>query len=75
MNTHRKWTTFIMLLVVAALAETTMGQAYCALRDPVRRVYELFPEGERYRTLTATVGPEHRAALAKEGISTIAKFV
>ncbi|MCH2132337.1 MAG: hypothetical protein MK116_01180 [Phycisphaerales bacterium] len=62
----RLWIGLAMLVLGATLAETASAQAYCALRDPVRRVYELYPEATAYRTRTATVGREHRQAMARD---------
>ena len=56
----------LFLFTSCLLAEPVSGQAYCALRDPVRGVYHLYPEGDRYRTMTATVGPEHRVNLSQK---------
>ena len=53
----------VAVAVLSVFSETASAQAYCALRDPVRRVYELFPEADSYRTIIATVGPEHRQFL------------
>ena len=52
------------ILVIGA--ETVSAQAFCALRDPVRRVYEMFPEATSYRTVTSTVRPEHRQTLIQD---------
>ena len=56
----------LVCILLGAVAETVSAQAFCALRDPVRRVYELFPEATAYRTVIGTVGPKHRQFLAKD---------
>lgn len=45
----------LLLLALAALARSADGQAYCALRDPIRLIYELFPEADSYRSIVRTV--------------------
>ncbi len=42
------------------------AQAYCALRDPVREIYALYPEATSYRSLVRTIGEEARGEVAKE---------
>ncbi len=42
---------------VTAAAQT---MAFCALRDPVIQIYELFPEADAYRTLVRTIGEDTR---------------
>jgi hypothetical protein len=42
-----------------------MGQAYCALRDPVRVLYEVYPEADGHRSIIRTVTIEDRTAIAK----------
>ena len=37
--------------------------AYCALRDPVATIYELFPEADNYRTVVRTVDRNTRKAV------------
>ena len=41
-----------------------MGQSYCALRDPVRVLYEAYPDADGHRSIIRTVGAEDRAAIA-----------
>ena len=58
------------LLLAAALAsvmptQASMGQAYCALRDPVRVLYEAYPDADGHRSIIRTVTVEDRAAIAK----------
>jgi hypothetical protein len=51
----------VVLLVCGAPA---MGQAYCAIRDPVTGIFKAFPEATSYRSITQTITPEHREAIA-----------
>ena len=58
------------VLLVAALAsvmptQASMGQAYCALRDPVRVLYEAYPDADGHRSIIRTVTVEDRAAIAQ----------
>lgn len=39
----------------AAFAGLADAQAYCALRDPNRQIFDLFPEADSYRSLVRTV--------------------
>ncbi|MDG2423686.1 MAG: hypothetical protein P8M22_06895 [Phycisphaerales bacterium] len=55
----------LICILLGAVTEAVSAQAFCALRDPVSRVYELFPEATSYRTVIGTVGPQHRQFLAK----------
>ncbi len=42
-----------------------MGQAYCALRDPVRVLYEAYPDADGHRSIIRTVTIEDRAAISQ----------
>lgn len=42
---------------VTAAAQT---MAFCALRDPVIQIYQLFPEADGYRSLVRTIGEDTR---------------
>ncbi|MDG1837532.1 MAG: hypothetical protein P8I91_01865 [Phycisphaerales bacterium] len=42
------------------------AQAYCALRDPVRVLYDSYPEADAYRSIIRTVGVADRDAIAKQ---------
>jgi hypothetical protein len=46
-----------------AAAQTT---AFCALRDPVIQIYELFPEADSYRALVRTIGKDERRRVVAE---------
>jgi hypothetical protein len=61
---------FQSLLLATVLAsvipiQESMGQAYCALRDPVRVLYEAYPDADGHRSIIRTVTVEDRAAIAK----------
>jgi len=58
------------LLLAATLAsvmptQASMGQAYCALRDPVRVLYEAYPDADGHRSIIRTVTVEDRTAIAE----------
>ena len=58
------------LLLAAELAcviptQASMGQAYCALRDPVRVLYEVYPDADGHRSIIRTVTVEDRTAIAQ----------
>ncbi len=44
---------------------TALGQAYCALRDPVSMIYQAYPKADAYRSMTRTVGVEDRRAVGE----------
>ena len=52
--------TFLILLVTGVMIEKSYGQAYCALRDPTKRIYESYPDATSYRSLVRTVDQEVR---------------
>jgi hypothetical protein len=43
-----------------------MGQAFCALRDPVRVLYEAYPEADGHRSIIRTVSVQDRVAIAQD---------
>ncbi len=58
-------TSLLWLALAAAASSTAWAQAYCALRDPVRQVYELYPGATSYRSIVRTVGAKHRLIIAE----------
>jgi len=54
------------LLAVAVLASSAWAQAeaFCALRDPVRQIYSLYPGATTHRSIVRTVGPDARRIVA-----------
>lgn len=54
------------MMAVLVFGSPAFGQAYCAMRDPVTGIFEAFPEATSYRSITKTVTPDHRAAIAAE---------
>jgi len=60
---------FIHLLVTVSLmvaAGYSHAVAYCSLRDPVRTIYELFPEADNYRSNVQTVDRQARRAVQEQ---------
>ena len=58
-------TSLLWLALAAAASSTAWAQAYCALRDPVRQVYEMYPNADSYRSIVRTVGEQHRSIIAE----------
>lgn len=59
MNTKYLTLLFSMALVLVPTAKI-FGQAYCALRDPVRQVYALFPTATSFRSVVKVVDENAR---------------
>ena len=66
-KTRRSWRLTLGVLTFALLVQTqsAFAVAYCALRDPVNTIYELFPEADSYRSSVQTIGREAREAVTK----------
>ena len=66
-NIHHStaWLLLVAALTSVMLTQTSVGQAYCALRDPVRVLYEVYPDADGHRSIIRTVTVEDRAAIAK----------
>ena len=58
---------YIVLPLSVALwcTDAASGQAYCALRDPVTGIFKVMPDATSYRSITRTVGAEHRQRIAQ----------
>lgn len=58
----------VIVLVVAQClaAPVAYAVAYCALRDPVSTIYELFPNADNYRSVVGTVGRDVREKMKAE---------
>ena len=60
---------FSQAIVVALLADfvcgsVAYGQAYCALRDPTRRIYESWPQATTYKSIVRTIDERVRRQVA-----------
>lgn len=55
---------FMAIAMLVAMPQHAMAQ-YCALRDPVRKIYELFPEATSYRSIVKTVDEETRRTVSE----------
>ena len=65
----RRWAKIscIALLVFQCLVPTiSYAVAYCALRDPVTTIYDLFPNADNYRSSVGTVGRAVREKMQAE---------
>ena len=60
MNRH----TLLVVLLILLIASTAYA-ANCALRNPDRQIYEIFPEATNYRSVVSAVGVEE-VAFVKE---------
>ena len=56
----------LMLVLIACVAQHVHAQAYCALRDPVTAIYDLYPEGTHHRSIIRTVDVNHRAEVSDQ---------
>ena len=55
------------LLVCCILGECdAFGQAYCALRDPTKRIYEFYPDATSFKSLVRTVDEGVRQSVSTE---------
>jgi hypothetical protein len=61
-RTHISRIAALTLLLLAP--SSAHAQAYCALRDPVQTVYQLYPTATSYRSIVATVGDDARAGIS-----------
>ena len=55
------------LLFTASLAFPVSGwaEAYCALRDPVGAIIEMYPDADGHQSIVRTIGPEVRDEIAE----------
>jgi len=58
-----------MLYILALLAATAapapaQSEAFCALRDPVRQIYHIYPGADAHRSIVRSVGPKARDEVA-----------
>ncbi len=53
----------LMVCVVLLVGARAWGQAYCALRDPMHDIYEMFPSATAYKTVVRTVDIDARATV------------
>ena len=63
MNIARNLLAPLVVLVWLVPSSVVHAQAYCALRDPVASVFELFPEAENFRSIVKVVGNGARDAI------------
>ena len=58
------WIGGSLALVTVAHGPAALGEAFCSLRDPVREIYEIFPETTHYRSIVRQIDEAHREDLA-----------
>ena len=64
----KAWMLWLCLGVcgVAWNAPSADAQAYCALRDPVKQIYQLFPEADNYRSVIRAVDGDARRKVSEQ---------
>jgi len=55
-----------MIVIGISVPNNASAIAYCALRDPVAAIHELYPDSTSFKSFVGTVGPEIREALRIE---------
>ena len=55
-----------VLVAVITFGQGAAGQAYCALRDPVRRIHEAFPGADAHHSIVRSIDETVRSAVAAE---------
>lgn len=56
----------LLAWILVLCSPQTHAVAFCALRDPVNTIYELFPEADAYRSSVKTVGRDARSAVLNQ---------
>ena len=54
----------LVLLSILITANTVAAAPYCALRDPTRRIYELFPQTTNFRSIVRPISNETKKSIA-----------
>ncbi len=60
------WLGGSVILIGLGVPNNAAAVAYCALRDPVAAIHELFPDSTSFKSSVGTVGPDIRGALRSE---------
>ena len=58
-----------LLCVIVAIwlqSGPAFGQAFCALRDPAKMIYEFYPEATSYKSIVRTVDDQVRQTVGSE---------
>lgn len=66
MASGRTYPSLVAAMLLVGFSNQAFGQANCALRNPDRQIYEIFPEATSYRTLESEVNRENRPTLENE---------
>ena len=64
MYLHNLSARIALVLICAALTQSLEAAPFCALRDPIESVYELFPGSTGYRSIVRRVEPSIRETIA-----------
>jgi len=60
------WLTVTLIIIGIGFSNNASAVAYCALRDPVAAIHELFPGSTSFKSIVGNVGPEIRRVLRDE---------
>jgi hypothetical protein len=60
------WLATIIIVFAIGISNNALAVAYCALRDPVAAMHQLFPDSTSFKSIVGTVGPDIREALKDE---------
>jgi hypothetical protein len=60
------WFAAIIIVFAIGTSNSAFAVAYCALRDPVAAIHQLFPDSTSFKSNIGTVGPDIREALKDE---------
>ena len=63
-HTRRFLVPYLLLGCALGIPTAVEGQAFCALRDPERIVFEIFPDANAYRSIVRRVDDRARQAVA-----------
>ncbi len=70
MKTQRRLITTLAIVFALLLSVVTptrcCAQAFCALRDPTARIYDLYPDASSYRSLVRTIDEDTRQHVANK---------
>jgi hypothetical protein len=66
MKSSRLSFVWAIFLVCMGQSQVAHAQAFCALRDPVRMIFELYPTATNYQSIVARVGEQARTEIARQ---------
>ena len=65
-NFFRSAATVCVIVTMWLQSGDALGQAFCALRDPAKMIYEFYPEATSYKSLVRTVDDQVRQFVSSE---------